>query len=48
MALLLPQVKVDKRKRLIKEGRSKILTKGDRALLLALDWDLSKSDAISG
>jgi hypothetical protein len=48
MALLLPQVKVDKRKRLIKEGRSKVLDKSDRALLLGLDWDLAKSDAIPG
>jgi len=48
MALLLPLVRVDKQKRLIEEGRSKVLTKGDRALLLALDWDLARSDAIPG
>jgi len=48
MALVLPLVKVDRRKRLIATTRDDVLSKADRGLLLNLDWDLARDDAIVG
>ncbi len=48
MPLVLPHVHVDRRKRLITESRPEVLTTGDRALLLNVDWDLQRSTRSPG
>ncbi len=48
MALVLPHVHVDRRKRLITEARAGLLSKQDRSTLLNLDWELARSDSAVG